>query len=130
MPHTVNQPSRQCVLELSGDTADVLQAASLLRNTLTTVHPVDLEPVGRHWLERAEHHLNQRLDRSFRDRPPLTSEQAALAILKDAGVELHRAGESLRAAAEKLKHAGVGLAANHAMQAAQRALSVAQGLNG
>lgn len=58
-------------------------------------------------------------------RPRITTEQAALAMLKGASLELEAAGKALDGAAEQLREGGFGRVASAVKQAATRAKAAA-----
>jgi hypothetical protein len=58
-------------------------------------------------------------------RKRITTEQAALAMLRGASLELESAGKALDSAAEQLRDAGVGKVASVVKQAASRAKAAA-----
>lgn len=99
--------------------ADGLLVAAIER----AIHPWPIQ-----FLERTRRRLCQQLDRRFRDRPVIDSEQAALNILRGAGDELTAAATALAEAAAALRGAGQGFRASQAHQAAQRAARAAQEL--
>jgi hypothetical protein len=77
-------------------------------------------------LERARAHLAERIVRYFGDRPPLTTEQAAIVFVREIAGELRAAGEALEAAARALKDDGKGYRASQAHTASRRALQAAE----
>jgi len=86
--------------------------------------------LGDRWRARAIHHLEEKLDREFRERPRLDTEQAALAMVHGVARELHTAGKALLAAAKRMKDKADAVGASQTHQAAQRALRNAQALLG
>jgi len=93
-------------------------AIQLLQECLLQVDSV----VGERWVHRAQEHLQRKLDRQFRDRPAVDSEQAAMVMIRGVAEELNAAAGALFAAAEALKSSGATpYKASQAYQAAQRA---------
>lgn len=81
---------------------------------------------GKEWLVRARAHLAKRFDAELTGkRQRITTEQAALAMLKGASLELEAAGKALDTAAEQLRDAGQGKQASQAKQAASQAKAAA-----
>lgn len=81
---------------------------------------------GKEWIVRARSHLVRRFESELTGkRQRITTEQAALAMLKGASLELEAAGKALDSAAEQLRDAGVGKQASQAKQAATRAKAAA-----
>lgn len=82
-------------------------------------------PFAIKWLTRAKEHLLEKLDRQFRDRPRLDTEQAALSMIRGVATELRAAAMALLEAGEHLRIAGRGYQANQARQAGLRAQQAA-----
>jgi hypothetical protein len=87
-------------------------------------------PVGMAWRERAAAHLHAKLDRYFRDRIPLRSEQVALAEIKRIALVVRDASEALLACAERMKSKGDRTGAADAFRAYQRFRDEARALLG
>lgn len=89
-----------------------------------------LSRVGRHWRERAELHLAQRLDTDLRGGVRRWSgDQQAHALLKGAARDLREASAALYSAAERLRSAGDGWHANRTYHAARNAEGAADALD-
>lgn len=99
-----------------------------IESVVTASARLNIPAVGLMWLHHAIAHLNKRLDASFRDRPRIDNEQAAVAIIKSVAADLKAAGTALLEAAEKLKDAHQGHAASKAHLAGKHALQAAQEL--
>ena len=81
---------------------------------------------GKEWIGRARSHLIRRFESELTGkRQRITTEQAAMAMLKGASLELETAGKALDASAEQLRDAGKGHLASQAKQAASRARAAA-----
>lgn len=84
--------------------------------------PEPIWPWGKEWLARARGHLTRRFESELTGkRQRITTEQAALAMLRGASLELEAAGQALDSAAEQLRNAGLGKQASVTKQAASRA---------
>lgn len=85
-----------------------------------------IEALGVHWLHRAQAHLHRRFEAELTGkRQRITTEQAALSMLKGASLELEAAGKALDTAAEQLREIGLGKASSITKQAATRAKTAA-----
>lgn len=85
-----------------------------------------IEAFAVHLLQKAQAHLHRRFEAELTGkRQRITTEQAALAMLKGASLELETAGKALDAAAEQLRDAGQGKQASQAKQAASKAKAAA-----
>ena len=115
---------------ISGELHDLVLACATLALLGEQVGEGGLrEALGKIWLQRATHRLQERADRWVRGGVGLpSSEQAALAIIHGTAEELRSAGRALEAAAEALRAAGAALPANQAKRASTKALASAEGL--
>lgn len=81
-------------------------------------------------VDSAAAYLLKDLRAYFHDRPQVTSEQHAMALLKGLAMELQMAAQALELAARQLKNSGHGVRASRAHEAAVRAMSAADGYLG
>jgi hypothetical protein len=87
-------------------------------------------PVGKSWRQRAAAHLAEKLDRYFRDRVPLRTEQLALAEIKRIALIVKDSSEALLSCAERMKSKGDRVGAADAFMAYQRFRDEARALLG
>ena len=82
--------------------------------------------------QRVIEHLAQKRERELRDGLPVlpSTEQQALSLIKEVGMQLQAAGKALLQAAQRLKDDGKGMHANRAFVAGQTALKQAADLLG
>jgi hypothetical protein len=104
---------------------DYEQAMDILRDV-----PVDIGPVGLTWRQHAAIALGHKLDRSFRDRMPLRTEQVALAEIKRIALIVKESSEALLSCAERMKSKGDRTGAADAFRAYQRFRDEARALLG
>jgi hypothetical protein len=111
------------------ETSILIEAIELARGLrVLCILPAQTYAAG--WLDHARGHLEDRLDREFRgSQPPrVTTEAAAMAILKGVAQELRTSGRALLQAAEELKNRAAVMPAQRAFVAHQRAMKVADDL--
>jgi hypothetical protein len=87
-------------------------------------------PIGMAWRQRAAAHLAEKLDRYFRDRVPLRTEQLAHAEIKRIALLVQDASQALFACAERMKNKGDRTGAADAFRAYQRFRDEARALLG
>jgi hypothetical protein len=113
----------------SDEIADLRQALAILHQCREDARHDGMMPglnayaAGR--LERAAAHLERQVVGYFGDRRPITTEQAAMTVLRALADELQAAGLALDIAAKALKAAGAGYRAEVAHKASRRALDAA-----
>lgn len=111
-----------------------LAAAEFIDQAIVSFYRLPPEPIrvmgldglGIEWLRRAQAKLLRRFESELTGkRPRITTEEAAMAMLKGASLELETAGKALDAAAEQLRDLGKGHLASQAKQAASQARAAA-----
>jgi hypothetical protein len=98
--------------------------------THITSHSAEIGAVGKSWRLRAVASLGDKLDRSFRDRMPLRTEQVALAEIKRIALIVKESSEALLSCAERMKSKGDRTGAADAFRAYQRFRDEARALLG
>jgi hypothetical protein len=104
---------------------DYERAMDILRDV-----PEDIGPVGLTWRQHAAVAVGTKLDRYFRDRVPLRTEQLAHAEIKRIALLVQDASEALLSCAERMRSKGDRTGAADAFRAYQRFSREAQALLG
>lgn len=109
--------------------SDELAAAQLCSELQNDAYDAHNGEIARAFLQRIKNHLLRKFEAELTGkRQRITTEQAALSMLKGASLELEAAGTALKDAAAQLRDAAKRQEASQAMQAGSRAMAAAGGL--